>query len=88
MSHQDRWLLGRGPWSLLAHGCERLAHHFGFGKSTFPRDSLKESGSLRIDSDIQGSHVAFVSQRVIQGHSSSVRASAAGEFVHFGEFVG
>jgi hypothetical protein len=68
MSHQDRWRWGRGPRSLLAQGCERLAHYFGFGKSAFSRDSLKEGGSLRIDSDVQRTHAKNVSQGVIQGH--------------------
>jgi hypothetical protein len=88
MSHQDRWRWGRGPWSLLAQGCERLAHHLGLGKSTFPCDSLKESGSLRINSDVQRTH----DENCITGCNTrppnSVRALAAGELIHLGEFFG
>lgn len=84
MSHQDRRRWGRGARSLLAQGCERLAHHVGFGKSTFSRDSLKEGRGLRIDSDVQSTH----DEHCITGCNTmpcrSARALAAGEFIHFG----
>jgi hypothetical protein len=71
---------------LLAQGRKRLAHNFGLGKASLPRDAVEEGSSLRIDSDIQGSHMAFVSQHVIQSHDVMPYHLAAGELVHFGQF--
>ena len=88
MSHQDRRRWSRSPRSLLAQGCERLSHQFGFGESTFPRDSFEGGGSLRVDSDIQGGHCDIVSRGVIQSHVPGSAILPAGEFVHLGKFFG
>lgn len=58
MSHQleGRRLWASRPRPFMAQRRERLAHYFGLGKSGLPRDLLKEGGSLRIDSHIEGAH--------------------------------
>lgn len=73
-------------WPLLfPQGHKRLTHNFGLGQPSLPRNPVEEGGSLRIDSDIQGSHVALVSQPVTQDHDvTPLRLLAAGEFVYFG----
>jgi hypothetical protein len=68
MSHPLVGCCDRSRRLLFPQGGERLAHNFGLGKPTLARGSVEEGSSLRVDSDIQGSHVAFVSQRVIQDH--------------------
>jgi hypothetical protein len=78
MSHPFEGSGGRAPSLSFPQGRKRLPHNFGLGKASLPRDAVEEGSSLRIDSDIQGSHVAFVSQHVIQSHDVMLIVLAAG----------
>jgi hypothetical protein len=68
MSHPLIGCRGRSWPLLFPQGHKRLTHNFGLGQPSLSRNPVQECSSLRIDSDIQGSHMAFVSQHVIQGH--------------------
>jgi len=68
MGHPFEGSSGCGWPLLFPQGRKSLTHNFGLGQASLPRDPVEEGSGLRIDSDIQGSHVAFVSQHVIQSH--------------------